>query len=134
MPIPNAIGRLNRIGLNHLMRPLATWLPGLGVVTHRGRRSGRTYRTPVNVFAAPGGYVFALTYGPETDWVKNVQAAGSCELMTRRHRFRLVAPHRFHDESRHHTGIVARPILRLLGVDDFLSLEVEPEATHLEHE
>jgi deazaflavin-dependent oxidoreductase (nitroreductase family) len=125
MPIPEAIGRLNRVGLNHLMRPLATWLPGLGVVTHRGRHSGRRYRTPVNVFARPGGYVFALTYGPETDWVRNVQAAGTCELVTRRRQVRLVAPHRFHDEGRQSVGIVARPILRLLGVADFLSLDIE---------
>jgi deazaflavin-dependent oxidoreductase (nitroreductase family) len=134
MPIPKAIGRLNRVGLNHIVRPLATWLPGLGVVTHRGRHSGRSYRTPVNVFARPEGYVFALTYGPETDWVKNVQAAGSCELLTRRHRVRLVSPHRFHDERRQPVGTVARPILRLLGVADFLSLEVEQGTPHLEHE
>ena len=37
----------------------------------------------VNVFSAGNGYAIALTYGPETDWVKNVLAAGGCELRTR---------------------------------------------------
>jgi hypothetical protein len=37
------------------------------MVIHRGRRSGRLYQTSVNVFAAKDSYVFALTYGPDTD-------------------------------------------------------------------
>ena len=59
------------------------WMPGFGVIVHHGRRSGLRYQTPVNVFSAGNGYVIALTYGPETDWVKNVLAAGGCELRTR---------------------------------------------------
>ena len=42
---------------------LARWLPGFGVVEHAGRRSGRRYRTPVNVFRPGASYVIALTYG-----------------------------------------------------------------------
>jgi hypothetical protein len=53
------------------------------VVVHRGRRPGRRYRTPVNVFATEDGYRFALTYGPDTDWVRSVLAAGGCEQQTR---------------------------------------------------
>jgi hypothetical protein len=44
-------------------------MPGLGVVVHRGRRTGSVYQAPVNVFAAEDGYDLALTYGPDTDWV-----------------------------------------------------------------
>jgi hypothetical protein len=72
MPIPRAIGRLNRVGLNRLSRPVAAHLPGFGVVHHRGRRSGRAYRTPVNLFPTQRGFVIALTYGPRTDWMRNV--------------------------------------------------------------
>ena len=50
-------------------------MPGLGVIVHRGRRSGRRHQTPVSVVSSGNGYVIALTYGPETDWVKNVAAA-----------------------------------------------------------
>jgi len=52
-------------------------------VSHVGRKSGRVYRTPLNAFRTDGGYIIALTYGAESDWVKNVLAAGSCELFTR---------------------------------------------------
>ena len=57
-------------------------MPGFGVVVHHGRHSGRRYQTPVNVFPAKDGYLLALTYGQDTDWVKNALAAGGCELRT----------------------------------------------------
>ena len=57
------MARFNRQVLNHLTRPIARRLPGFGVIIHRGRRSGRTYETPVNVFRRGDGYVVALTYG-----------------------------------------------------------------------
>jgi deazaflavin-dependent oxidoreductase (nitroreductase family) len=126
MPIPRAIGRWNKVGLNRVTRRFAPWLPGFGVVVHRGRRSGRPYRTPVNVFPTADGYLFALTYGPDTDWVKNVLAAGGCQLVTRGRTVRLVAPHLYRDERRRGIRPVERQILRLLGVADFLALKAAP--------
>src|SRR5579862_5468250 len=98
MPFPRTIARLNRAGLNRLTRHTAPLTPGMGVVIHRGRRSGRRYETPVNVFRTPDGYLFALTYGPESDWVRNVLAAGGCELRTRRRTVALTSPRVVHDE------------------------------------
>ena len=123
MPLPKTLARLNRVGLNRVTRLIAPWMPGLGVVVHRGRRSGHLYRTPVNVFPRPGGYVFALTYGADADWVRNVQAAGGCELETRGRRVHLVSPRLIHDQSRSEIRIPERYVLRLLGVADFLSLK-----------
>jgi deazaflavin-dependent oxidoreductase (nitroreductase family) len=104
-------------------------MPGLGVVVHRGRRSGTVYQTPVNVFAAPEGYVLALTYGPDTDWVKNVIAAGGCELRTRGRTIQVTAPRLYHDETRHGIRPVERQVLRAIHVADFLSLKTAPAAT-----
>ena len=126
MPIPRMVRRWNKAGLNKVTRRVAPWMPGLGVVVHRGRRSGSVYQTPVNVFAAPGGYVLALTYGPDTDWVKNVLAAGGCELCTRGRATRLTSPRLYHDESRRGIRPVERQVLRLIGVADFLSLQTVP--------
>lgn len=123
MPIPRTVGRWNKVGLNRVTRRIAPWLPGFGVVVHRGRRSGRYYRTPVNVFPTQDGYLFALTYGPDTDWVRNVMAADGCELQIRGRLIRLVAPRLFHDERRRGIRPVERQILRLLDVADFLSLK-----------
>jgi deazaflavin-dependent oxidoreductase (nitroreductase family) len=122
MPIPRAVGRWNKAGLNRVTRHAAPWMPGFGVVVHRGRRSGRRYETPVNVFPAAGGYLLALTYGRDTDWVKNVLAAGGCELRTRGRTVRLDSPRLYHDETRRGIRPFERQMLRAIGVADFLSL------------
>jgi deazaflavin-dependent oxidoreductase (nitroreductase family) len=128
MPIPRTVGRWNKAGLNRLTRHVAPWMPGLGLVIHRGRRSGRRYETPVNVFPAEDGYVFALTYGPDTDWARNVLAAGGCELRTRGRTVRLVSPRLYHDEDRRGIRPFERQVLRVLSVADFLALKSAPAA------
>jgi deazaflavin-dependent oxidoreductase (nitroreductase family) len=128
MPIPRIVGQWNKAGLNRVTKHIAPWTPGFGVVIHSGRRSGREYQTPVNVFATEDGYVLALTYGPDTDWVKNVLAAGGCELRTRGRAIRLVSPRLFHDEARRAIRPLERQVLRVLGVADFLSLKTAPAA------
>jgi deazaflavin-dependent oxidoreductase (nitroreductase family) len=122
MALPRGVAAFNRRVTNHVTGPFARWLPGFGIVVHRGRRSQREYRTPVNVFVAAGDYVVALTYGADSDWIKNVLAAGGCELVTRGRTVRLTAPELFHDETRGHVPRLVRPILRVLGVADFMRL------------
>jgi hypothetical protein len=36
--------------VNPIMRPVAKNLPTFAILTHRGRKTGRSYRTPINVF------------------------------------------------------------------------------------
>ena len=128
MPIPQIFRQWNKVGLNRVTRHIAPWMPGLGLVVHRGRRSGNVYQTPVNVFAAEDGYVLALTYGLDTDWVKNVLAAGGCELRTRGRVVHLTAPRLFHDEARRDIRPLERQVLRVIGVADFVSLKRAPVA------
>lgn len=125
MPIPKRVARWNKAGLNRVVRHVAPWAPGLALVVHRGRRSGRTYQTPVNVFGTEDGFIMALTYGPDTDWVKNVQASGGCELRTRGRVLRVESPLVYHDEARRGIRPVERQVLRLIGVADFLSVKTE---------
>ena len=122
MPIPLAVGRLNRIGFNRLSTPVARHLPGFGVVHHRGRRSGRAYRTPVNVFPVEGGFVIALTYGSRTDWVRNVQAAGGCSVETRGELVACDRPRLYRDPERRGIRPLERRVLGLIGVEEFLEL------------
>jgi deazaflavin-dependent oxidoreductase (nitroreductase family) len=126
MVIPKRVARVNRVVTNRVAGHVAGRLPGFGIVQHRGRRSGRPYRTPINVFRVSGGYVAALTYGTDTDWVKNVLAAGGCELEVRRRRVRLTDPRVVHDETRHDMPLGVRQLLAVLGVTDFLYLAVAP--------
>ena len=69
-----------------------------------------------------------MTYRPDKDWVKNVIAAGGCELLTRGAHLELTAPRLFHDESRREIRVLERRILGLLNVDDFLELRAVPVA------
>ena len=45
----------------------------------------------MNVFRAPEGFLIALTYGRESEWVKNVVASGTCQLETYRLLYQLSA-------------------------------------------
>ena len=122
MPIPKAIARLNRSVTNPILTPLARRLPGFALVTHVGRRSGRTYVTPVNLFRDGDGWVIALTYGADSQWVRNALAAGEIEVETRRRRVRLVVAEVVRDPSRRRIPPPARWMLGLIDVDEFLLL------------
>jgi deazaflavin-dependent oxidoreductase (nitroreductase family) len=121
--IPKRVARWNRAGLNRVTRHVAPWAPGLGLIVHRGRRSGREYQTPVEVFGAPDGFIIALTYGPDTDWLKNIQAAGGGELRTGGRTLRVGEPRVYHDEDRRGIRPLERSVLRVLGVADFAHLK-----------
>jgi hypothetical protein len=55
------LAKINIAVTNRITSLFAGWLPGFGILTHVGRRSGKVYRTPVNVFRAPTGFIVALT-------------------------------------------------------------------------
>jgi deazaflavin-dependent oxidoreductase (nitroreductase family) len=122
MPLSKSVAHFNSRVTNHLTRPLARRAPGFGVIVHTGRTSGRVYRTPVNVFVRNGRFAVALTYGRQAEWVKNVLAAGGCELVTRGRRHRLTDPEIVHDNRLTPVPPIVRPMLRLIGAADFLLL------------
>jgi deazaflavin-dependent oxidoreductase (nitroreductase family) len=91
-------------------------------VSHTGRRSGRVYRTPVNLFRDGDRYVIALTYGSDSQWVRNVLAAGAVDIETRGRRLHLVAPEVVRDAERSLVPEPIRPLLGLARVSDFMLL------------
>ncbi len=116
------VAAFHRAVTNRIAVRFAGRLPGFGIVTNVGRKSGRLYKTPVNVFRGPDGFLIALTYGRDSGWVKNVLAAGGCQLETRRVPYQLSAPVIVHDPTRRHFPIVVRIVLRLINANDFLRL------------
>ncbi len=124
MPLSRRVAHFNRRVTNRLTRHIAWWAPGFAIVTHVGRRSGRTYRTPVNVFRDADRYVFALTYGRDADWVHNVLDAGRCEIRTRGRTVRLERPEVFTDEARSCVPPPVRVVLRAIDAADFLALTI----------
>lgn len=123
MALPRWLGRFNLIVTNRISGLVAGWLPLFGIIEHVGRRSGEVRRTPINVFRRrSGSYVVALTYGADTNWVRNVLAAGGCRLRTRGRWITLTAPRRYRDPSRRAVPWFVRPVLRLIRADWFLEL------------
>jgi deazaflavin-dependent oxidoreductase (nitroreductase family) len=107
---------------NRITSRFADRLPGFGILTHVGRKSGKLYQTPVNVFRASNGFIIALTYSSQSEWVKNVLAAGGCELKTRGKKYQLSSPNVVHDPTRRRFPIPVRIVLRIVGADEYMEL------------
>jgi len=103
--VVNAVRRLARdVGNPRVLATAGQVGANASVLEHVGRRSGVSYRTPVTAMVTGDGFVIALPYGPDTDWLKNVTAAGRAWLS---------------HEGR--TYVVDRPVVVPLAdaVDDF---------------
>ena len=109
--------------VNPVTRPVASRLPTFAVLRHRGRKSGRMYRTPINVFRRGDDYFFFLTYGSDVHWVKNVLAAGSCSIETGGQLVELVEPELITDPelrpAPRHVRLIER---RIAGVTQYLRM------------
>ena len=103
-------------------------MPILGIVHHRGRKSGRQYATPLGVRPAPGGgFVMPLTFGEASHWYQNIRAARWCVITYRGADHTVTAPI-IVDRA---TAGPAYPryerlALRLIGIDEFLLLTDAP--------
>jgi deazaflavin-dependent oxidoreductase (nitroreductase family) len=118
------LAKINIAFTNRITSLFAGWLPGFGILTHAGRKSGKVYRTPVNVFRASNGFIIALTYSSQSEWVKNVLAAGGCELKTRGKKYQLSSPNVVHDSTRRRFPTPVRLVLGLVGADEYMELSI----------
>jgi len=75
---PATAKRFNKI----VALPLAghRYLPVWAVLKHRGRKTGKEYAVPLAVIPTDTTFIIALPWGRETDWVRNVRAAGRCTV------------------------------------------------------
>ena len=68
------------------------WFRAYSIVRHVGRTSGRQYRNPVSAYPLGDGFVIAVLYGAESNWVRNVMAAGRFTLQTKGRDYQLERP------------------------------------------
>lgn len=111
---------------NPVMRLFAGSLPGLGLLTHRGRRTGRVYRTPLLVLKRGDHYLIGLWYGTNVHWVKNVLARGECEMRIRGRNIEMVEPELVADPA---LQLLPRPLAlagRLVHLSHLLRLRATP--------
>ncbi|GCE06791.1 peptidase [Dictyobacter aurantiacus] len=120
-----------RIFSKRVVNPLVMRFAGsahspFAVVRHVGRRSGRTYATPLLLVPVADGFVIELTYGFAVDWYRNVVAAGHCTILWHGRAyecdaFEVVDPG---------TGLRTFPAilrfpLRMLGARDFVKMKMQ---------
>ena len=116
------LAKINIDFTNRITSLFAGWLPGFGILTHAGRKSGKVYRTPINVFRASNGFIIALTYSSQSEWVKNMLAAGGCELKTRGKTYQLSAPKVVRDSTGRRFPVLVRVVLRIVGANEYMEL------------
>lgn len=75
------IRRMNRRYFNPRQRDPGTPGAYASLIGHTGRRTGASYKTPVVAEATEDGFVIALPYGSQADWLKNVLASGSATIV-----------------------------------------------------
>jgi deazaflavin-dependent oxidoreductase (nitroreductase family) len=115
--------------VNPVTRHVAGRLPSFGILTHTGRKSGRTYSTPINVFRRGDDYYFFLTYGSDVQWVKNVLAFGSCSFETRGQVVELVEPELVTDPELRPAPRAVRFVEgRIAGVTQYLRMRASSPA------
>ncbi|MGQ4616082.1 nitroreductase family deazaflavin-dependent oxidoreductase [Nocardia sp. R7R-8] len=120
MVLPHALANFNRHVTNPTTGLVAGRAPGFGIVQHKGRKSGRSYRTPVMVFEQDGTYRIALTYGRKVDWVKNICAAGGFALETHGRVVELTDPVVRHDPSAAWAPLGVRQVLKTISADYYV--------------
>ena len=100
-------------------------------IRHVGRRSGRSYVTPAGARVSGDVAVIPLTFGNQSDWSKNVRAAGGCSIRVNGQEYTAGAPE-FLDRGDAAPLLAAafspveRAGFRLLGIKQFLRLQVVP--------
>lgn len=115
--------RFNRKYTNRVVEPLSGRLPLWSVIEHVGRTSGKAYRTPVTAFATTDGVAVLLPYGTDTDWVRNLSAAGGGQVRMLGHTFCVTDPRVVpKDEALAVTRAPWRQLLRGVTVDSALLL------------
>jgi deazaflavin-dependent oxidoreductase (nitroreductase family) len=108
--------------INPVTRLFAGRVPGFAILTHVGRTSGKTYRTPINVFRRGDHYLFALTYGSDVHWVKNIMAAGGCGMRIQGRDVRLVGPELLIDPELRLMPLLLRIVGKMNRVTEFLRM------------
>ena len=107
------------------MLPLAgkRWNPIFAVVEHRGRKTGRVYRTPVAARRKGDGFFIALAFGAQVDWYRNLVAAGGGTIHWRGEVHSVTAPERVDATTVLMTfDPVQRLLLRIAGIDGYVQV------------
>jgi len=86
------LARFNKKVTNRIQGLWAPYLPPWALIVHKGRKSGREFRTPVLAKRSGATLEVVLFYGERADWVRNVLAAGGAGVVRKGRTGSLVDP------------------------------------------
>jgi deazaflavin-dependent oxidoreductase (nitroreductase family) len=126
MHLPRFMRSVNRVFTNPLMGTFAWLVPPLAIVHHVGRKSGRSYRTPVVAFPSATGFVIPMTYGRDVDWARNMVKARGGQIAQMGRRFQVRNPRivGFKNAESSLPAIV-RPALRAADFPGYVVVELD---------
>ena len=104
-----------------------SWMPIVGVLQHQGRRSGRTYSTPLGMRSRDHFFYMPLTFSDKAAWFLNIKAAGWARVVYKGRRSTLVDP----QVVDYATAAPAFPRyellqFRLVGISEYLRMREAP--------
>ncbi len=101
------------------------------LLRHRGRRSGKTFETPVMAWPTAGGMLVPVSWGTQSDWYRNLMAASGCEVQLRGRWHRCADPVLLpRAEALSYLPAATRALAGLFPVPQFVLLRrVEPIAS-----
>ena len=104
------------------------WMPVVGILRHRGRRSGREYATPIGMRPLGDGFVIPRTFSDNAAWYQNVKAAGEGRITYLGRHYRVVEP----EVVDYATAKPAFPRyelaqFRLIGINEYMRMRVLPD-------
>ncbi len=103
------------------------WMPIVGVIHHRGRKSGRMYDTPLGMRPLGDSFVMPRTFGENAAWYLNVKAAGWGVVTYKGREYTVVEP----QVIDYATAAPAFPRyellqFRLVGINEYLRMRQAP--------
>jgi len=129
---PAAIVRVLVRPLTKVLNPLMVRLAGrrffpMAQIHHVGRRSGKAYVTPTSAHVHGDMLLIGLTFGNQSDWSRNVRAAGGCTVRLGGHAYRATSPELITwADDRALIASAFSPVLRagfrVLGIRQFMRL------------
>ena len=137
-PAPVAPATIVRVlvrPLTKILNPLMVRLAGrrffpMAQIHHVGRRSGKAYVTPTSAHIRGDVLLIGLTFGNQSDWSRNVRAAGGCTVRLGGHAYHATRPELVTwADDRALIASASNPVLRagfrLLGIRQFMRLNAE---------
>jgi deazaflavin-dependent oxidoreductase (nitroreductase family) len=107
------------------------WMPVVGILRHRGRRSGRNYATPIGMRPLGDGFVIPRTFSENAAWYLNIKAAGGATVRYLGRTYELVDP-QVVDYATARPAFPSYELLqfRLIGINEYLRLRVVPQGAN----